>query len=705
MRWLVVFFVVFVLFNDAGQAVTQLDDTFGENGFIVQDFCSGEDEIFAIALQADGKIIVVGEYDNGAVKNLAVARYLPTGELDKDFNNDGIFTHSIGSGDTRARSLAVQSDGKIVVAGSAVAEGNTIALIRLTPDGFPDNLFADNGQLLLPLADGEANASAVKIADDGTIFVAGTIVKDSGAETAGIVVKLTAEGQYDENFGEAGISVVPYDYDSELRAMSIQPDGKIVVVGSFASGGIAEAGILRLNQDGTVDEQFGEKGQFIVPLEGSDSIIHDVTVDPAGRLFVAGEVNNGSYRETFVAGITADGTFNADFGASAIYRSTLEAENVGQAITFDGNGNLLIVGFAATDQGKDVFLLTLAKNNEPTGGNTLSATYITADLANTHDVGNALAAMSDGSVFVAGSTGISGNTDFALLRFTGGNILNAQAGPVSGSEGVSTAGYTVVTRQVTDVTRVSAVSGGTITDFGTGLCADACTASCSEDPDPATCFDTCFPTCELPGVILRGVVFGIAEDPVFDETEEDTTEPPTDTDTDTENSIFPESETFVYETVESGQTEDGSGVGSFGSIIEQITPNTVYYVRAYAVLSDDTVIYGNNVIFKTEDACFIATAAYGSMLERHVLILREFRDRVMMANSIGKRLVGMYYGVSPGIAGFIAEYEVLRTVVRVILLPIILLAYFILKTSAVTKLCLLTAGIGLWSVKSIRTQT
>lgn len=702
MGWLVVFFVVFVLFNDAGQAVTQLDDTFGENGFLVKDFGSGEDEIFALVPQADGKIIVVGEYDNGAVKNLAVARYLPTGELDKDFNNDGVFTHSIGTGDTRARSLAVQGDGKIVVAGSAVDNGaNTIALIRLTADGYPDNSFADNGQLLLPGTGGEGNASAVKVAADGAIFVAGTIMKDTGAETSGIVVKLTAEGQYDDNFGEAGISVVRYDYNSELRAMSIQPDGKIVVVGSFASSGTAEAGLLRFNENGSVDEQFGESGQFIVPLEGSGSIIHDVTVDPGGRLFVVGEVNNGSYRETFVAGITADGTVNADFGSSAIYRSTLEAENVGQAITFDDNGNLLIVGSATTDQGKDIFLLTLAINNEPTGGNTISATYITADLAGTNDVGNTLAAMSDGSVFVAGSTGMSGSTDFALLRFTGGNILNAQAGPVSGAEGVSTAGYTVVTKPVTDVTRVSAVSGGIITDFGTGLCVNACTVSCSNDPDFATCFDTCFPTCELPSVILRGVVFGIAEDPVFDETEEDTTEPPTDT----ENPIFPESETFVYETVQSGQTEDGSGVGSFGSIIDEITPNTVYYVRAYAVLSDDTVIYGNNVIFKTEDACFIATAAYGSMLERHVLILREFRDRVMMASSIGKRLVGMYYGVSPGIAGFIAEYEVLRTVVRVILLPIILLAYFILKTSAVTKLCLLTAGIGLWSVKSIRTQT
>ncbi|EKD40066.1 MAG: Ig family protein [uncultured bacterium] len=164
--------------------------------------------------------------------------------------------------------------------------------------------------------------------------------------------------------------------------------------------------------------------------------------------------------------------------------------------------------------------------------------------------------------------------------------------------------------------------------------------------------------------------------------------------TDTNDTIFPESGTFVYDIVRSGQTEDGSGTGSYSSDIQEITPNTVYHLRAYAVLSDDTVIYGNEVTFKTDDACFIATAAFGSFLDNHVAVLREFRDKVLMVDRIGQRFVGTYYSVSPRIAYFLAKSEALRAVVRIILIPVVLLAYFILKTGAVTKICVLAAIIG-----------
>lgn len=709
--WMAVFSLGIVLLIDGGLAGTQLDATFGQNGFIVKDFGSGEDEIFAIAPQTDGKILVVGQYDNGAVENLAVARYLPTGELDEAFSDDGIFTHSMGSGNTRARGLALQSDGKIVVAGSAEDGGHTVALVRITPEGNLDNSFADNGQLLVPIADGEVNMYAVEVAADGAILAAGTITRDGDAGTSGIVVKLTADGQPDAGFGTDGVSLLQYDYDVEIRAIALQADGKIVASGSFASSGTAGAGLLRLNGAGTVDESFGTTGQALLSLAGSDSIIHDVTSDSAGRLFVTGDVNNGNYRETFVASYKEDGTLDSAFASSGIYQSSLAAENRGQAITRAADGTLLIVGYTATDQGNDVYLLTIAPKIAAAGegGSEMSATYITADLADTNDVGNALAVMPDGSVYVAGSTETNGNKDFALLRFIGGETLEGSTGAVSGVEGVSTAGYTLFTKAVTGITRVGAISGGIITDFGTSDCEASCDTACSTDVSPTTCRSTCIAACELPTITLRGVCYGVVENPVYKAsgteeasttTTDSTTEITTSTTaattstTDSNTTIFPESGTFVFDIVRSGQTEDGSGTGSYSSDIQEITPNTEYHLRAYAVLSDDTVIYGNEVTFKTDDACFIATAAFGSMLDNHVAVLREFRDKVLMVDRIGQRFVGMYYGVSPRIAFFLAKSEVLRAVVRIILIPVVVLAYFILKTGAVTKVCLLAAVIG-----------
>jgi uncharacterized delta-60 repeat protein len=756
LRWLVVLTLVFMLFIDVSRAAPQLDTTFGENGFVVKDFGNGDDEILALAAQTDGKIIVVGHYNNGAVKNLAVARYLPTGELDRTFNDDGLFTHSMGSGDTVGRSLAIQSDGKIVVAGSADDSGHNIALIRLTKDGFQDNSFADNGQVLLPIADGEVNAYAVQMTPEGAILVAGTVNTSADTGTYGIVVKLTAAGQKDASFGDLGVSLVKYDYNVEIRSIALQTDGKIVTAGSFATSGTAQAGLLRLDQNGAVDEPFGERGQVIVSLEGSGSIINDVKLDSAGRLVVAGDVNNGSNLQTFVGRLKADGTIDSAFAASGIYRNDSNAENVGQALSPQVDGIILVAGFVATAKGKDAYVLTLEEKTASSTSDKISATYITADLAETDDIGNALAISPDGFVFVAGSTVVNGKKDFALLRFIGGQTLEDTLASGTGStgEGVSTAGYTIVTKAVTSITRVGAFSGGIISEDGNNSCADSCVATCSATTSttsntttpsttpstttPSTssssstsCYDSCFASCKLPTITLRGVVYGIKSNPVYDDNaDQDSSTSTTISSTNTTNSttnttntanttntttsgtgttsttvsIFPASDTFVYSIVKKGQTEDGSGTGSYDSDIQKITPNTFYYLRAYAVLSDDTVIYGNEVTFKTDDACFIATAAFGSILDKHVTLLREFRDKVMMANEIGQRLVGTYYSISPTLAGFVADHEALRYIVRVILIPFVLLAYFVLKIGAVAKVCLLLASIGAVVVISRKTQ-
>jgi uncharacterized delta-60 repeat protein len=728
--WLAIISVGFSLFVDAGRAATQLDTTFGENGFISKDFLKGDDEIFALAPQADGKIVVVGQYYNGAVKNLAVARYLPTGELDTEFNNDGIFTESIGTGDTVARSLAIQSDGKIVVAGSTTGGDHNIVVLRLTKDGFQDNAFADNGQLLLPITDGEANAYAVKTTTEGAILVAGTVTKAAAAGTYGIVVQLTGDGQYDKDFGDVGVSLIKYDYDVVLKSIVLQADGEIVTAGSFTTSGIAKAGLLWLDKNGKIDESFGEKGQAIMSLEGSGSIINDVTLDSTGRLLVTGNVNNGSNQETFVGRLKKDGTIDTTFATSGIYHNGSTEESVGQAVTLQADETILVAGFVATTKGKDAYLLTLVENTTPSAAatsstsDTISATYIAADLAGTDDVGNTLAVLPDGSIFVGGSTVMSGNKDFALLRFIGGEKLaTLTSGTTSTGEGIFTAGYTLITKVVTAITRVGAFSGGIITDDGSISCKESCVASCSTSTSTAsststttvtdtttastsatTCYDSCYSSCKLPTVTLRGVVYGIKSNPVYSETDTTSTATVEQTAADqtaaaaaatgqettgSTPTIFPKSGSFVYQIVRSGQTEDGKGTGAYDSDIQEITPNTLYYVRAYAVLSDDTVIYGNEVTFKTNDACFIATAAFGSLLDGHVTILREFRDRVLMVSEVGQQFVGMYYGFSPRVADFISHHETLRTVVRVFLLPLVLLAYFILKTGLVTKLCVL----------------
>ena len=122
--------------------------------------------------------------------------------------------------------------------------------------------------------------------------------------------------------------------------------------------------------------------------------------------------------------------------------------------------------------------------------------------------------------------------------------------------------------------------------------------------------------------------------------------------------------------VKKGQTDDGSGAGVFTSEIEEVNPQTVYYVRAYGMLSDGSVIYGNELFFKTDDACFIATAAFGSIDHVAVRALRLVRDRFLKPFSWGQSLITVYYQISPPLAELVAAVPLLRLAALWLLLPL-----------------------------------
>ena len=111
-------------------------------------------------------------------------------------------------------------------------------------------------------------------------------------------------------------------------------------------------------------------------------------------------------------------------------------------------------------------------------------------------------------------------------------------------------------------------------------------------------------------------------------------------------------------TLREGCTEDGDGDGEFRSDILDLTPDTTYYIRAYAQLisSSGTLynIYGNELQIKTKDACFIATAAYGDINNIQVTILRQFRDTFLRPSTLGRELISSYYHVSLPLADIIS---------------------------------------------------
>ena len=153
-----------------------LDASFGTGGKVLSDLGSASnDQAYAVAVQKDGKIVVAGYSDAGGSNDFALVRYTKGGVLDASFGTGGKVLSDLGSAsDDGANAVAVQKDGKIVVAGSSDAGGSyDFALARYTKGGALDASFGTGGKVLTDLGGSNDEGSAVAVQKDGKIVVAG----------------------------------------------------------------------------------------------------------------------------------------------------------------------------------------------------------------------------------------------------------------------------------------------------------------------------------------------------------------------------------------------------------------------------------------------------------------------------------------------------------------------------------------------------
>jgi uncharacterized delta-60 repeat protein len=218
----------------AWAAPGDLDPTFSDDGKQTTDFGPGFDSAFGAALQADGKIVLVGDAQAGPERVFAVARYNPDGSLDPTFSDDGKQTTDfVGFGD-RATGVAVQADGKLVVGGTGA--GGT-ALARYVPDGSLDPSFGVGGKVTAghcappqPPCDEFAAHGGVALQADGKIVAAGT-ASVPGREADFGVARFNSDGSLDTAFASDGVQTTDFGGRDEATGVALQADGKIVVAG------------------------------------------------------------------------------------------------------------------------------------------------------------------------------------------------------------------------------------------------------------------------------------------------------------------------------------------------------------------------------------------------------------------------------------------------------------------------------------------
>ena len=411
-----------------------------------------------VVVQGDGKVVAAGSTDIGNANDFVLVRFNPNGSLDTTFDTDGRVTTDFGVflNDT-ANALALQSDGKLVVAGFTTTSGTStdFALARYNTDGSLDTSFDDDGKLILDMGSTVDRANAVLIQPDGKILVGGM----GGSILDFALARLNSDGSLDTSFGTGGkVSTAIGASTDSISALALQSDGKILAAGFASGGGFA---LARYNSNGTLDTTFDTDGKLTLAPLTTSAQGRGVVVQPDGKIVVVGRDSNGSVNVMALARFNANGSLDTSFDGDGKLTLAMGAVNseASDAVV-QSDGRIVVVG-SSPNTGE----MVLARIN-PNGS--LDLSFDTA--VNTLDASPIFtrggpAVVLDGDVRVYDAdlalVGHYGGASLTLARAGGANATDVFSAAAGGTLGALTQGTSLVVSGTT-IGTVTTNSGGTL---------------------------------------------------------------------------------------------------------------------------------------------------------------------------------------------------------------------------------------------------
>ena len=417
------FFFTLIAKNSLAQAGA-LDTTFGNGGIVetsIDDTVSESAIIRSMILQNDGKILAGGYSRIGEKYGFTISRYNNYGSIDSTFGANGIVTTRIDSDNCYGYSLALQKDGKIIIAGTCknIATSGGFALARYNADGSLDTTFADKGiikpLIFTPLAGNEARsvvldtsgnilvsgyhfepnfgdfanalydstgklnafsnttlsnrfgysakAYSTVLQNDGTAIAAGSYGFYNGIEYFALARFYPVGSNFalDFTFGNNGLVRSPTFVISEIYSMAIQSDGKIITAGYILADSVigSDFALARYNSNGSVDTTFGIKGFVETQIGTRDAIAYSVALQPDGRIVAGGMCVNANNDSDFVVvRYNTEGNIDSTFGNDGMVITDIGNSNdVAYSVKLQDDGKILVAGYSADSGGKTKFVL------------------------------------------------------------------------------------------------------------------------------------------------------------------------------------------------------------------------------------------------------------------------------------------------------------------------------------------------------------
>lgn len=397
-----------------------LDVSFGSGGIVTTDL-GGSERAVSLAIQPDGKIVVLALGNTGPV----ILRYLADGNLDTFFGAGGstILPHNLWY----PVDIRLQSAGKIVVAfGSERIPSNwDFGVTRLNADGSIDGGFGSSGTTITSVGGSyDSFPASMVIQADDKVLIGGDAYRNGTGGGDFAVVRYTQDGHLDLSFNGSGMfrCALGGKYDA-VQSLALQPDGKIVAAGYSGQGHMAwdtslannDFAVLRLSPDGVLDATFGRQGFAIRPIDSSyNEKAFSVAVAPNGTLLLAGNSEFSQYVPSRIAVTRLSGS-----GASQALRSVfpvlLSGEACGNAsVRFQPDGKFLL----ATSS--PVKLRRFSWSGAPDAS--FDAGVLAANPCHTYYSGRIFEIQADGRIVVIGGTTNQGGSDIKLMRLERGPL-------------------------------------------------------------------------------------------------------------------------------------------------------------------------------------------------------------------------------------------------------------------------------------------
>ena len=449
------------------------DTSFSGDGKQINNLVSSTDEIVALALQPDGKIVAGGLAIVSGNLGFIVARYLSDGTLDTTFDTDGFNTVNPTATPDWLEDLVIQPDGKILVAGNAGNTNTDVAVARFNSDGSLDTSFDGDGLLTTNVNLTQNDAGyGIALQADGKIIVTG-MTRVTTPDV--LILRYNTDGSLDTTFdGDGKVTtdingLSDYGYD-----VLVQSDGKIVV---SASAGTASTGndftVLRYNSDGSLDSSFSGDGILPITVTSNADVPYASVLQTDNKIVIAGGSYSAGTNDMSVVRVTPDGVLDSTFGTAGIFtRDYLGWNEEALDVALQPDGRIVYAGYTF-DSSRQYFLLgrllatstNSALSSVSVSSATLSPAFASTTTSYTSTVANSVSSLTvtptavdrNSTVRVNGTTVATGAASGAIALAEGLNTISIV---VTAPNGVNTTTYTIT------VTR-AASSGGTGTS-GTG---------------------------------------------------------------------------------------------------------------------------------------------------------------------------------------------------------------------------------------------